>query len=127
MQNAAKVSNLAASVSATLVAAGFKAGDVTTYPGITSSTVHATTSISYPSGEKAAAAAVQKALGGKGKLVSDDSVVAGHISVAAGRDMPAPSALRAAGMTGLAAGAVAPATSSSAQAPITASSAGCVN
>jgi LCP family protein required for cell wall assembly len=126
VQNAAKVSNLAASVSATLVAAGFKAGDVTTYPGITSSTVHATTSISYPPGEKTAAVAVQKALGGKGKLVADDSVVAGHISVAAGRDMPAPSGLRAAGMTALAAGA-APATSSSAPAPITASSAGCVN
>ncbi len=127
VQNAAKVSNMAASVSATLVAAGFKAGDVTTYPGITSSSAHATTSISYPAGEKAAALAVQKALGGKGKLVADDSVVAGHISVAAGRDMPAPSGLRAAGMTGLAAGAAAPTTSTSTPAPITASTVGCVN
>ena len=111
MQNAAKVNNLASSVSATLVSAGFKAGDVTTYPGITSSNAHETTTIGYPSGAKPAAAAVQKALGGKGKLVEDNTVAAGHISVAAGKDMPAPSGLRAVGMAGLAAGAAAPTSS----------------
>ncbi len=95
VQNAAKVSNLASSVSSTLVAAGFKAGDVTTYPGITAENAHDTTTIGYPSGAKASAAAVQKALGGKGKLVEDGSVAVGHISVAAGKDMPPPSGLRA--------------------------------
>jgi len=133
VQNAAKINNLASSVSATLVAAGFKAGEVSTYPGITSSTVHSVTTIAYPPGAKAAATKVQKALGGKGKLVEDDSVAAGHIAIAAGRDMPAPSGLRSPTLTGLAAGAVAPsadaapAKTPSGSAPITAKTAGCVN
>lgn len=128
VQNAAKVNNLAAAVSAELVAAGFKAGDIVTFPGITQTTAHRTTTISYPSGAKAAATAVQKALGGKGELVADDSISAGHISVAAGTDLPAPSGLRSPGLTGLAAGAVAAATSAAAgAAPITAATVGCVN
>jgi len=134
VQNAAKINNLASSVSATLVAAGFKAGEVSTYPGITSSTIHSVTTIAYPSGGEAAAAKVQKALGGKGKLVKDDSLAAGHIAIAAGRDMPAPTGLRSPTVTGLAAGAVAPSanaaavgTTSNRPAPITASTVGCVN
>ncbi len=132
VQNAAKIDNLAAAVSSTLVRAGFKAGDITTYPGITSATVHQRTTISYPTGARTAAAAVQKALGGKGTLVSDDSISAGHISVAAGRDMQAPSGLRSPGILGLAAGATnagatAPTTGSPPAKPITAASVGCVN
>jgi LCP family protein required for cell wall assembly len=140
VQNATKVNNLAASVSATLVAAGYQAGDVTTFPGVTSANQHATTTISYPAGAKTAATAVQKALGGRGKLVQDDSIGRGHVSVAAGRDMPAPSGLRAMGAAGVAAassgsgdsvgiavGAVAAPATSSGPAPITAANVGCVN
>ncbi|MET3808751.1 LCP family protein required for cell wall assembly [Nakamurella sp. UYEF19] len=133
VQNATKINNLAASVSARLAAAGFVAGDVITFPGITAATAHATTTISYPTGAKDAATAVQKALGGKGKLVVDDSISGGHISVAAGQDMPAPSGLRALGLSDLAAGAVtiplaqaAPATTTG-PAPISAATVGCVN
>jgi hypothetical protein len=111
-----------------LVAAGFKAGDVTTYPGITAENAHDTTTIGYPPGAKTSAAAVQKALGGKGKLVEDHSVAVGHISVAAGKDMPAPSGLRAPVLNGLAAGAATPtSTGATGPAPITAATAGCVN
>lgn len=139
VQNATRINNLAASVSAALSTAGFKAGDITTFPGVTSANQHATTTISYPSGAKAAAVSVQKALGGKGTLVQDDSIGSGHVSVAAGRDMPAPSGLRAvgaagaaagaaAGSVGIAAGAVAAApTTTSGPAPITAATVGCVN
>ncbi len=121
VQNATRINNLAASVSATLTGAGFRAGDIFSYPGITQETAHSTTTISYPAGAKAAAAAVQKALGGKGKLVADDSIASGHISVAAGKDMPAPSGLRAP------LPAAAATTPASSPAPITAGSVGCVN
>lgn len=128
VQNATKIQNLASSLSAKLRDAGFKTGDPVTYPGLTSSNQHATTTISYPAGAKAAAASVQKALGGKGKLVEDDSIPGGHIRVAAGRDMPAPSGLRAFGSGALAAGAAAaPSPNSSGPAPITAGNAGCIN
>jgi len=142
VQNATKINNLASSVSAKLAGAGFQAGDVTTYPGITTGNQHATTTISYPAGAKAAAAAVQRALGGKGKLLADDSVSGGHISVAAGQDMPAPSGLRAPGRAAFVAEVIAPdatpagvapgttagaASSTAGAAPITASTVGCVN
>ncbi len=121
VQNAAMINNLAASVSARLVSAGFKAGAVTTYPGITASNVHTSTTISYPAGATAAATAVQKALGGKGTLVQDDSLAAGHISVAAGQDMPKAAGLRAPGVG------VPTSSSSAGPAPITAAKVGCVN
>ena len=130
VQNATKVNNLAASVSATLTSAGFKAGDVTTFPGITAATAHATTTISYSGADRAGAAAVQKALGGKGKLVEDDSIAAGHVSIAAGQDMPAPSGLRALGAIGIDQGQVAAPTTGSSPAGTTAINAGgveCVN
>ncbi|SDP04134.1 cell envelope-related function transcriptional attenuator common domain-containing protein [Nakamurella panacisegetis] len=127
VQNATKVNNLASSVSATLVSAGFKAGDITTFPGITAATAHATTTISYPGANQAAAAAVRKALGGKGKLVKDDSIASGHISVAAGQDMPAPSGLRAAGAVGIDQGQVGAPASAPSTAPINASGVECVN
>lgn len=136
VQNATKINNLAASVSSRLSGAGFVAGDVITFPGITAATAHAKTTISYPAGAKAAATAVQKVLDGKGELMVDDSISSGHISVAAGQDMPAPSGLRALGRSDLAAGAsavapdvaaVAPATTTSGPAPITAGTVGCVN
>lgn len=125
VQNATKVNNLAASVSARLVAAGFQAGDVTTFPGVTTATAHATTTISYSGAQKAAAGAVQKALGGKGKLVEDNSISTGHVSVAVGRDMPVPSGLRSPGQVSIAAGQVATAPSTSP--PISAGAVGCVN
>lgn len=134
VQNATKINNLASSVSATLAAAGYQAGDVTTFPGVTSANQHATTTISYPAGAKPTAVAVQKALGGMGKLVLNDAVSSGHVSVAAGRDMPAPSGLRsrgeagaAANSGGIAAGAVAAPPTSSGPAPLTAATVGCVN
>ncbi len=131
VQNATKINKLAASVSATLAGAGFQAGDIVSFPGITQATAHATTTISYPAGAKAAGLAVQKALGDKGKLVQDDSVAAGHISVAAGTDMPTPSGLRAP-VAPLAAGSVAavpaPTTpTGSTPATLTAATVGCVN
>lgn len=134
VQNATKINNLASSVSTKLAGAGFQAGDVTTYPGITAGNQHATTTISYPPGEKSAAAAVQRALGGKGKLLADDSVSGGHISVAAGQDMPAPSGLRAPGRPAFAAVSAPSTTPAGASpgttpdaAPITASNVGCIN
>jgi hypothetical protein len=128
VQNATKVNKLAASVSATLAGAGFRAGEITSTPGITQATAHKTTTISYPAGAKAAAQAVRQALGNKGTLVPDDSVATGHISVAAGTDMSAPSGLRAPGAA-LAAGAVAAPTTTvnSTPAPLTAATVGCVN
>lgn len=131
VQNATKINNLASSVSSTLTAAGFKAGSVTTFPGVTSTNQHATTTISYPAGAQNAADVVKKALGGKGELVQNDSINSGHVSVAAGRDMPAPSGLRAdgaaAGPGGIAAGAVAAPTDSPGPAPMTAATVGCIN
>ena len=133
VQNATKINKLAASVSATLAGAGFQAGDIVSFPGITAATAHSTTTISYPDGAKAAAQAVQHALGDKGKLVQDNSISAGHISVAAGTDMPTPSGLRAPAAA-LAAGSVAapttptaPSTPGSAPGALTAATVGCVN
>lgn len=131
VQNATKINKLAASVSATLAGAGFQAGDIMSLPGITAETAHASTTISYPAGAEAAALAVQEALGDKGKLMQDDSIASGHISVAAGADMPTPSGLRATGGQ-LAAGVVAapttsPTTTGSTAAPLTAATVGCVN
>jgi len=135
VQNATKINNLASSVSSTLVSAGFKAGKVNTYPGVTSATQHHTTSISYPANGKAAALAVQQTLGGKGTLVQDATVATGHILIAAGSDMPAPAGLRAPGLlaqadmgAGAVAAVVAPETSTtSGPTPITAGTVGCVN
>lgn len=137
VQNATKVDKLASSVSATLAGAGFRAGAVTTFPGLTSANQHASTTISYPAGAEAAAAAVRKALGGKGKLVPDDSISDDHVSVAAGRDLPAPSGLRNAGLAtrpagAQAAAAAAPTASTAPTKPpvgasLTAGSVGCVN
>lgn len=124
VQNATKINKLAASVSATLKSAGFTAGQVSTMVGITTTNQHRTTTISYPSNSQAAAAAVQKALGGKGALHKDNSIPSGHILIAAGADMPTPSALRRPEQLDIPREAAAPAASPT---PITAATVGCIN
>lgn len=126
VQNATKINKLAASVSATLKSAGFTAGQVSTMVGITTTNQHRTTTISYPSNSQAAAAAVQKALGGKGNLNKDNSIPSGHILIAAGADMPTPSALRRPGQLDIPRGAAAP-TAPADPTPITAATVGCIN
>jgi len=126
VQNATKINKLAASVSATLKSAGFTAGQVSTMVGITTTNQHRTTTISYPSNGQAAAAAVQKALGGKGNLNKDNSIPSGHILIAAGADMPTPSALRRPGQLDIPRGAAAP-TAPADPTPITAATVGGIN
>ena len=105
VQNAAKVSNLASSVSATLVAAGFKAGDVTTYPGITADERARHHHDRLPVRRQGRPLPpCRRRWAARANWSRTTSVAVGHISVAAGKDMPPPSGLRAAVLSGLAAG-----------------------
>ena len=124
VQNAANTAGMAGSVRDKAVAAGFAKGDASDYQG----DVQATTSIHYPTGAKAAAAAVRQAIGGVGELVGDPDVAPGHVLVVVGTDMPAPgSGLRAPGGFAAAAPTASDTPASDTAAPITAGQTGCVN
>ena len=125
VQNATKTNRLAASVSATLAAAGFTAGHISGMAGITTSTQHRTTVISYPAGGFTAATAVQIALGGIGTLNQDNSIAHGHILIAAGTDIRTPTALKGPGHLDIAPGAATPPTTG--HTSITAATVGCIN
>jgi LCP family protein required for cell wall assembly len=103
-----------------LVAAGYQRGSNQDADGIGASNEHRSTTIAYPKGAAAAAAAVQKSLG-FGTATEDDSVEKGHVLVVVGTDSSA-SGLRAP-MAALAA----PTTPTSSDQTLSAAGVPCVN
>jgi LCP family protein required for cell wall assembly len=102
--------------------AGYTVGKATDMPGKSHANQLDTTEIRYPAGAKAAATAVQKALG-FGTTVEKADVSSGHVLVVAGKDAPAPA-------SGLWAGNAAiqvPAIAAAPITPISADQVGCVN
>lgn len=91
VQNATDTARVAATVADSLIAAGFTRGQTTDFPGITAASQHAGTTIAYPVGGQAAAAAVSTVLHGKGHPHQDASIPPGHILIIAGQDLAAPS------------------------------------
>ncbi len=136
VQNGTMTAGLGGSVADALSAAlpsGYTVGQPADMPGKSQSNQLDTTEIRYPAGAKAAASAVQKALG-FGTITESADVAAGHVLVVAGKDAPAPgSGLRAGSAlhvpaqaaTQFPAQAAAPTTSGSA--PVSADTVGCVN
>lgn len=87
VQNGTETSGMAARVGAKVAAAGFQRGQLSDFPGVTPDNQQKQTTVRYPAGGEAAAAAVQKVLG-VGKVLADDTVPAGHLTVVVGTDMP---------------------------------------
>ena len=134
VQNGTETSGMAAMVGATVAAAGFQRGQLSDFPGVTPDNQQKQTTVRYPAGGEAAAAAVRSAIG-IGTVVSDDSVPAGHVIVVVGTDMPATGAAAALASPAVTTSAsttrtAAPATRSSVVPPsdsINAADAGCIN